>query len=81
MLASYHGHPELVKLLMRYGASPNVLNDRGQSPLAGAVFKKEDGVVEVCSLPSSSLLFFPKYEVLWMDERRGCGKGKMADGR
>ncbi|WQF78663.1 Putative ankyrin repeat-containing domain superfamily [Colletotrichum destructivum] len=47
MLAAYHGHAELVKLLIQHGADPNRLNDRGQSPLAGAVFKKEDAVIEV----------------------------------
>ncbi|KAK1981327.1 ankyrin repeat-containing domain protein [Colletotrichum cereale] len=47
MLAAYHGHSELVKLLIQHGADPNRLNDRGQSPLAGAVFKKEDAVIEV----------------------------------
>lgn len=47
MLAAYHGHPALVKLLIEHGADPNSLNDRGQSPLAGAVFKLEDEVVEV----------------------------------
>ncbi|KAL1874781.1 hypothetical protein VTK73DRAFT_200 [Phialemonium thermophilum] len=46
MLAAYHGHADLVKLLLRHGADPNRLNDRGQSPLAGAVFKKEDAVVK-----------------------------------
>lgn len=51
MLAAYHGHADLVKLLMQHGADPNRLNDRGQSPLAGAVFKKEDSVVEVCAAP------------------------------
>lgn len=49
MLAAYHGHADLVKLLMEHGADPNRLNDRGQSPVAGAVFKKEDAVVEVGS--------------------------------
>ncbi|KAG0145562.1 hypothetical protein CROQUDRAFT_658480 [Cronartium quercuum f. sp. fusiforme G11] len=39
MLASYGGHPELVKYLLSKGANPNRLNDRGQSPLSGAVFK------------------------------------------
>lgn len=48
MLAAYHGHAPLVKLLLSHGADPNSLNDRGQSPLAGAVFKMEDEVVEVC---------------------------------
>ena len=50
MLASYHGHAPLVKLLLDHGADPNTLNDRGQSPLAGAVFKGEDEVVEVSLL-------------------------------
>lgn len=47
MLAAYHGHAPLVKLLLDHGADPNSLNDRNQSPLAGAVFKGEDEVVEV----------------------------------
>jgi ankyrin repeat protein len=47
MLAAYHGHAPLVKLLIHHGADPNCLNDRGQSPLAGAVFKGEAEVIEV----------------------------------
>ncbi|KAF5619762.1 ankyrin protein [Fusarium sp. NRRL 25303] len=47
MLAAYHGHADLVKVLIQHGADPNRLNDRGQSPLAGAVFKKEDAVIQV----------------------------------
>jgi ankyrin repeat protein len=47
MLAAYHGHAPLVKLLLDHGADPNLLNDHKQSPLAGAVFKGEDEVVEV----------------------------------
>lgn len=46
MLASYHGHAALVRLLLQHGADPNTLNDRGQSPLAGAVFKGEAEVIE-----------------------------------
>lgn len=49
MLAAYHGHAELVRLLIQHGGDPNRVNDRGQSPLAGAVFKKEDAVIEVCA--------------------------------
>jgi uncharacterized protein len=45
MLAAYHGHPGTVWMLARRGADVNRLNDRGQSPLAGAVFKGEDEVV------------------------------------
>lgn len=46
MLSAYHGHTPLVRLLLQHGANPNQLNDRGQSPLAGAVFKNEEGVIE-----------------------------------
>ncbi|KAL8853349.1 MAG: hypothetical protein Q9221_001825 [Calogaya cf. arnoldii] len=44
MLASYHTHPPLVRYLLSQNADPNTLNDRGQSPLAGAVFKAAGGV-------------------------------------
>ncbi len=46
MLSAYHGHTPLVRLLLQHNANPNQLNDRGQSPLAGAVFKNEEGVIE-----------------------------------
>jgi ankyrin repeat protein len=46
MLAAYHGHALLVRLLISHGADTNRLNDRGQSPLAGAVFKNETEVIE-----------------------------------
>lgn len=58
MLAAYHGHAPLVRLLLQYGANPNSLNDRGQSPLAGAVFKGESEVVEVCRFLSLSCQAF-----------------------
>lgn len=45
MLAAYHGHSALVSLLLSHGANANTLNDRGQSPLAGAVFKNEKAVI------------------------------------
>lgn len=51
MLAAYHGHAQLVKLLIQHGADPNRVNDRGQTPLAGAVFKGEAEVIEVCYSP------------------------------
>ncbi|MBF4163125.1 ankyrin repeat domain-containing protein [Nocardioides acrostichi] len=47
MLAAYHGHAHLVAALAQRGADVNRLNDRGQSPLAGAVFKAEDDVARV----------------------------------
>jgi ankyrin repeat protein len=45
MLAAYHGHATTVALLAARGADPDRVNDRGQSPLAGAVFKDEQDVV------------------------------------
>lgn len=53
MLTAYHGHASLVKSLIKHGADPNRVNDRGQSPLAGAVFKLEDEVVEASLLSRS----------------------------
>ena len=45
MLAAYHGHADAVRVLLERGADPDRANDRGQTPLAGAVFKGEDAVV------------------------------------
>lgn len=50
MLAAYYGHADLVEMLIKHGADPNRLNDKRQSPLAGAVFKKLDDVVQVSCL-------------------------------
>uniref|UniRef100_V5ED67 Uncharacterized protein n=2 Tax=Kalmanozyma brasiliensis (strain GHG001) TaxID=1365824 RepID=V5ED67_KALBG len=50
MLASYHGHAELVRRMLQEIATPsdvNQLNGRGQSIVAGAVFKGYDEVVRV----------------------------------
>ncbi len=47
MLAAYRGHPETVRALLARGAEPNRLNDRGQTPLAGAVFKAEPEVIRL----------------------------------
>ncbi|WP_290187116.1 ankyrin repeat domain-containing protein [Corynebacterium glaucum] len=47
MLAAYSGHAELVEGLVGRHADVDKQNARGQTPLAGAVFKKEDAVVRV----------------------------------
>lgn len=47
MLAAYHGHVDTVKMLVDKDVDMNVLNDRGQSPIAGAVFKGYDEVVKI----------------------------------
>ncbi|WP_415856685.1 ankyrin repeat domain-containing protein [Sinomonas sp. G460-2] len=46
MLAAYHGHAGVVRLLGAHGADVAAANDRGQTPLAGAVFKGYGDVVE-----------------------------------
>ena len=46
MLAAYHGHAEAVSALLARGAEADRANDRGQTPLAGAVFKGEDAVIK-----------------------------------
>ncbi|MFF0310513.1 hypothetical protein ACFYSC_24030 [Streptosporangium sp. NPDC004379] len=45
MLAAYHGHAATVRAPAELGADPGGPNDRGQTPPAGAVFKKESEVV------------------------------------
>ena len=45
MLAAYHGHAAVVAGLAERGADVDRLNDRGQAPLAGAVFKGDDLVL------------------------------------
>ncbi|QPC62266.1 hypothetical protein HYE67_004497 [Fusarium culmorum] len=64
MLAAYHGHADLVKVLIQHGADPNRLNDRGQSPLAGAVFKKEDAVIQNGGLRLDILTILLRKELL-----------------
>lgn len=47
MLAAYHGNAETVRVLIEKGADVDAINDRGQSPIAGAVFKGYDEVVRL----------------------------------
>lgn len=47
MLAAYHGHAALVDGLIKAGGNVETANDRGQTPLAGAVFKSYVDVAEV----------------------------------
>lgn len=47
MLAAYNGQADLVKGLVEKGADVNRVNDRGQSPLAGVVFKGYDEIAHI----------------------------------
>ncbi len=47
MLAAYHDRPETVSVLLARGADPDTRNARDQSPVAGALFKGADEVVEL----------------------------------
>ena len=48
ILAAYHDHPDTVRMLLDLGADPNRVNDRGQTALGAAVFRR--------SVPSTTLL-------------------------
>lgn len=47
MLACYNGKIEATKLLLTHGANPNILNDRQQSCLSGAIFKNETEIIQL----------------------------------
>jgi uncharacterized protein len=47
MLASYHGHRELVSVLLEHRADPELRNSSGQTPLAGAAFKGHLPIIEL----------------------------------
>jgi uncharacterized protein len=47
MLAAYYGHESTVAALIVRGADVNRHNNRGQTPLAGAVFKNETVIMEL----------------------------------
>lgn len=47
MLAAYHDRAETVRMLLERGADPEARNQRNQSPIAGAIFKGADEVVDV----------------------------------
>ena len=47
MLASYYGHKSAVAALIERGADVDRHNNRGQTPLAGAVFKNEMSIMEL----------------------------------
>src|SRR4029077_9370255 len=47
MLASYYGHESAVAALIARGADVDRHNNRGQTPLAGAVFKNDTTIIEL----------------------------------
>lgn len=47
MLAAYSGNIDAVRELVKRGADVDRVNNRNQTPLAGAIFKKEEEVIEV----------------------------------
>lgn len=47
MLASYHSHAELARLLLDHGADPERANDRGQTPLAAAAYQGDVAMVRL----------------------------------
>jgi uncharacterized protein len=47
MLTSYYGHESAVATLIAHGADVDRHNNRGQTPLAGAVFKNDTKIIEL----------------------------------
>jgi ankyrin repeat protein len=47
MLAAYYGHESTVAALIARGADVNRHNNRGQTPLAGAVFNNDTTIIEL----------------------------------
>jgi uncharacterized protein len=47
MLAAYYGHESTVAALIARGADVDRHNNRGQTPLAGAVFKNDTMIMEL----------------------------------
>ncbi|NGY64126.1 ankyrin repeat domain-containing protein [Lentzea sp. NEAU-D13] len=42
ILAAYHGHPDTVRALLERGADTGRVNDRGQTALGAAVFRRSE---------------------------------------
>ena len=45
ILAAYHSHEQLVRVLLERGADHSRVNDRGQTALAAAVFRRASAIV------------------------------------
>jgi ankyrin repeat protein len=56
MLASYYGHESAVAALIARGADVDRHNNRGQTPLAGAVFKNDTTIIELLLLADADPL-------------------------
>ncbi len=46
LLAAYHEHPDLVRVLLERNADPNRVSGRAQTALVAAVFRQNLGIVE-----------------------------------
>lgn len=47
ILAAYHGHAPVVRLLLEAGADPELVNDRGQTALGAAAFQGSSDIVHL----------------------------------
>jgi len=45
ILAAYHDHPDTVRALLERGADTGRVNDRGQTALGAAVFRRSERIV------------------------------------
>ncbi len=51
VLAAYHEHEETVRVLLAHGADHGRVNDKGQTAVGSAVFRRHEGSSGPCSPP------------------------------
>ena len=74
MLAAYYGHESAVAALIARGADVDRHNNRGQTPLAGAVFKNETTIIELLLRADADLTGSPSA----LETARFFGKEQLA---
>src|SRR6476660_6892140 len=74
MLTSYYGHESTVAALIARGADVDRHNNRGQTPLAGAVFKNETTIIELLLRADADLAGSPSA----LETARFFGKEQLA---
>jgi len=74
MLAAYYGHESAVAALIARGADVDRHNNRGQTPLAGAVFKNETTIIELLLRADADLAGSPSA----LETARFFGKEQLA---
>ncbi len=54
-IAAYEDNPNIVRVLLKAGADPTILNDSGETPLVTAIYQEKHNVIEAFLVPGPSL--------------------------